>query len=179
MKDLITFGLKDVLRNKTTNEILKLISLRIWAKIEFAKTRKGLKIFETSVTQDILQFMMLAASQSKFDIKLFEAKSEKTNGNDIECFIETNEGYILFPIQSKIIYSDFKYRKISHKVRGVEQIDILLNYAKKKGGFPLYFFYNYYNDKPYLENMKNTMGFDFRLYGISFLDESYTKLNCS
>ena len=75
MNDPILDAIKDIWRGEDAQNILKMISANIWGKIEFARKRKGLKIFETTITQEILHFIMHAASLSHFDIKLFEAKS--------------------------------------------------------------------------------------------------------
>jgi len=177
MNDSISEAIKEIWKGEDAQNILKMISINIWARIEFARNRKGLKIFETTVTQEILHFIMFAASNSHFDIKLFEAKSENANGNDIECFIETEKGFILLPMQAKIIYEDFKYPQIDHQVGKDEQIDLLIEYARKKKGYPLYLLYNYHNDESLLEKIEFETKIHHRLYGISYLDALHLKEN--
>lgn len=177
MKDSISEAIKQVWRGEDAQNILKMISANIWARIEFARNRKGLKIFETTVTQEILHLIMFAASESDLDIKLFEAKSEKANGNDIECFIETEEGFLLLPMQAKIIYENFKYPQIDHQVGKDEQIDLLIKYAREKQGYPLYLLYNYHKDRALLEEIETESKIHHRLYGISYLDAFHLKEN--
>ena len=113
------------------------ISKETWERIEFARNRQGLKIYETTITQNIL--FDLNKSFTSAEIKIFEAIDERTNGNDIELFIKTNVGYLFFPIQAKIIYANSKYEALEHG----NKINDLIGYATKKNGYPLYLLYNY------------------------------------
>lgn len=159
----------------TISDILKVVATRVWERIGFVRSKRGLKIYETTITQNLLFSMMDFSEVFGYRIKLFEAVSEKTNGNDIECFIEFKEGYVLFPIQAKIIYSNNKYKQIKHCVKGSgeEQIDLLIEYAKKNKGFPLYIFYNHVNNVklfgPFPESDKNQI----ETFGISFTSAYY------
>jgi hypothetical protein len=126
-------------------EFLKRISWSVWDRIGFARTRRGLKIFETTITQNLLFNIMYAHQYLKLPIYLFEAHSEATNGNDIEFFIQCGNNYVLFPVQAKIIYPNNKYKMIDHLVGGKQQIDLLTDYAKQKQGYPIYWLYNYVN----------------------------------
>jgi hypothetical protein len=177
MNDPISEAIIETLEGGNAQSVLKLISANVWNRIEFARNRKGLKIFETTVTQDILHFIMAIAPHSRVGINLFEAKSEKANGNDIECFIETKKGFILLPMQAKIIYDNFKYPQIDHQVGKSEQIDLLIEYSKKKQGHPLYLLYNYHTDKALLNKIETENKIDYRCYGISYLDAFYLKEN--
>lgn len=177
MTDSISNAIKKIWEGEDAQNILKMISANIWARIEFARKRKGLKIFETTITQEILHFVMIAATKSHFDIKLFEAKSEKANGNDIECFIETEKGFLLLPMQAKIIYENFKYPQIDHQVGEDEQIDLLIKYAREKKGYPLYLLYNYFNDESLLEKIESKTKIHRSLFGISYLDAFHLKEN--
>jgi hypothetical protein len=88
--------------------------------------------------------------------RIFHAKDETTNGNDLEIVIPIDESRcIIMPCQAKRLYVEkannnlkAKYTAIHHPVNRKkpdekEQICCLLEYAQKCGGFPLYLFYNY------------------------------------
>lgn len=177
MKSKIALALDEIFSGDDPTNILRTISISTWEKIEFARKRKGLKIFETTITQEIIYYLILAANESQFNIRLFEANSEKTNGNDIECFIETEKGYLFLPMQAKLIYDNSKYPKISHKIKNEEQIDLLIKYARKKRGYPLYLLYNYCNNHSFIEWMKQQINFQPNLFGISYVDAFYIKNN--
>lgn len=158
-----------------TSELIKLISSITWSRIEFARTRRGLKIYETTITQDLIHILYKYASESSGILKIMEAKSERTNGNDIEFYLETLNGYLFLPMQAKIVYDDFKYPMLEHTVGKTSQIELLINYAKKKGGHPLYLLYNYYNNLEYLKKMESITKTDFKNYGISYIDANILK----
>ncbi len=123
----------------STFDVLKDLSIETWERIGFARTRKGLKIYETTITQNILYSLAKKLKTSK--IEMYEATNEKINGNDMEICLKTKKGYILLPTQSKILYMSGKYDKINHG----NQIENLIKYAKSVGGIPLHLFYNYDN----------------------------------
>lgn len=179
MDDKISKAISEVWEGENAQNILKTISANVWNKIEFARERKGLKIYETTVTQDILSFVMFAALETKFDIKLFEAKAEKTNGNDIECYVETEKGFLFLPMQAKIIYKNFKYTQIDHQVgkRKKEQIDLLIKYAKEKKGYPLYLLYNYYKGEKLIKDLEDKTKMAHQLFGVSYIDAFFLRNN--
>lgn len=129
------FSLKPTLCN-----LLQLLAVETWNRIEFSRTRKGLKIFETTITQNILyEFLRFKELFPFIPISMFEAYNEPRNGNDIELVISTSSGYILAPLQAKIIYNSNKYFSMEHG----NQINNLISYANNIGGIPLYLLYNY------------------------------------
>ncbi|WP_303316592.1 hypothetical protein Q4Q34_07235 [Flavivirga abyssicola] len=105
MNNAITEEIQKLYAGKDISKILSMISINVWNRIAFARSRKGFKIYETTITQDILHHLALASDISNHGMKLFEAKSEKANGNDIECYIKVNGGFLFFPIQAKLMYS--------------------------------------------------------------------------
>ncbi len=130
----------DVVKKSKVYKILKNLSIETWERIEFTRTRKGLKIYETTITQNLLYLLKKYSEYSgNKHIEMFEATNEKTNGNDIEICINTKDGYLLFPTQAKILYKSGKYDKINHG----NQIENIVKYAKRTGGIPLHLFYNY------------------------------------
>lgn len=123
--------------NQNLCDILEKLSQETWERIKFSRNRSGLKIYETTITQNLLY--SIHKNNNSIPIIIEEANDEKTNGNDLEIYLKINGGYIFLPTQAKIIYSNYKYIQMDH----IGQIDDLINYAKLNRGFPLYLLYNY------------------------------------
>lgn len=141
---------------------LKRLSHETWERIGFVRTRSGFKIFETTITQNILfSLKKFTENCSQHQLQMFEAIDEKTNGNDIEIFLQVGDKYISLPTQAKILYSSSKYTAMDHG----NQINDLLSYSKRVGGFPLYLLYNYISDQ------------SFKDYGCSFIDAEHLFYN--
>lgn len=141
--------------------LLQNIANETWERIGFARTRKGLKIFETTITQNILyEFHKYCDQNPHTPIRMFEAINEPLNGNDIELIIQTSGGYVIAPLQAKIIYKTDNYPAMDHG----NQINDLITYAKNVGGVPLYLLYNHYLD---------TFTHNGNLCGIKFSKEQY------
>jgi len=129
--------------NPNCSELINL-SIETWERIAFARTRFGLKIFETTITQNLIY--NLTKNKTKNGIILFEAIDEATNGNDIEIFVKTKGGYLFLPTQAKIIYNQRNnYPKMEHG----NQINDLIAYANLYSGIPFYLLYNYYPNSEY------------------------------
>ena len=158
-----------------SKEILKQLSTETWQRISFARQRTGFKIYETTITQNILYELTRNVDHFGYNILLYEAVSEAKNGNDIECFIEHPGGrYLCFPIQAKILYADDHYRKISHKAKGIRQVDHLLRYAREKSGYPLYFLYNWSTSSHY-EHFAPENKHQIECFGITFASAIFLK----
>ena len=126
--------------NPTLCNLLQLLAVDTWERIAFARTRNGFKIYETTITQNLLyELRIYLEHYPHIPIKMFEAINEPVNGNDIELAIQTKQGFILVPLQAKLIYEDAKYTAMEHG----NQINDLIAYAKSIGGIPLYLLYNY------------------------------------
>lgn len=135
--------------------LMQLFSHETWEKIKFVRSKAGLKMFETTVTQNWLYDFKLFASYHPTRIIMSEAIDEKTNGNDIELAIQTSTGVILVPLQAKIIYN---HKSLKSKVIRAEKYDQmqhgnqiydLIDYAKRIKGFPMYLLYNYSYDSAF------------------------------
>jgi len=127
---------------------LERLSEETWERIRFTRTREGLKLYETTLTQNILfSFKQFQEKCNDYSISLFESIDEKTNGNDIELIIETSSGYLKLPTQAKLLYNNLKYKAINHSGDRGYQIDDLIHYASTIGGIPLYLLYNYVPSK--------------------------------
>jgi len=123
---------------------LERLSFETWERIKFARTRRGLRIYETTLTQNILFSLRRFQERcTDYSLSLDEAIDERTNGNDIELIVQTSSGYVKLPTQAKLLYSNLKYTAISHPGSTGYQVDDLINYASSIGGIPMYLLYNY------------------------------------
>ena len=151
---------------RNSNELdswLEYFSIHTWNKIGFARKRDGLKMHETTITQDFVFELWVALEQYKWSISVFEATSESTNGNDLEILVCTKKGYIILACQAKIIYKSDKYKAITHQVETkskeiITQAELLIRYAKKEQGIPIYLFYNFCKDEEDLNQVKKQIG---------------------
>jgi hypothetical protein len=150
--------------NLTLSNFLQLVAFDTWKRVEFGRTRKGFKVYETTITQNILyQFCIFSDLFPEVPIRMFEAKNERHDGNDIELIIRTSKGCVIFPIQAKIIYGTGDYPAMDHG----DQINNLIRYANSIGGVPLYLLYNYYPDS------KSEFHFNNTLCGINYTIEQF------
>lgn len=136
------------------------ISIEIWERIKFSR-EQNLPVHEPTITQNLIFRFWQEAKNKDLPIQLYEANNEKSNGNDIELLLETDGGYILCACQAKISKKNEKYPTINHSVQGVQQVDLLINYASTFKGLPLYLFYNYsieYDYNPNIELYGCTIG---------------------
>lgn len=126
-----------------TCNLFRFLSCDTWKRIRLAR-HGGFKIYETTVTQNILYYFYLFSLRNNTHIELYESTNEKTNGNDLEIVIKTSNGYVKLPTQAKIIYSNNKYNALKHK----NQVHDLIRYSSSNPvkGIPLYLIYNYYGD---------------------------------
>lgn len=152
---------------------LKIYSRDIWNRLEFCLSRNDVKVYETTITQnllyDIYRFQRLKQNCS---IRLLEAKNEKVNGNDIEIFVQKGDKYLFFPTQAKSIYPSGKYQQIRHKTANKRQVDSLLEYADEQGGVPLYLMYNYYFGEE-VKFIKKSVGCRIEDLGCSLINANY------
>lgn len=111
-----------------------------WERIGFARRRRGLKIFETTITQNLLYSITKILGPGGL-VTAEEAIDEAANGNDIELIVRDKNGHDhFFAVQAKIIYKNGRYGALSGKKN---QCVSLINYARKMGGSPIYLFYNF------------------------------------
>ena len=155
---------------KHLSSLLRNLSCETWERIGFSRNRTGLKIFETTITQNII----FKIHQHKLsNIIIYEAIDENTNGNDIELFIESNKGFLFLAIQSKILYKTEKYPKLEHG----NQLHDLMHYAHSKGGIPFYLLYNYSKNFFFNDSVCgipcNEKDFGCTLIGAEYLSVNY------
>lgn len=132
--------------NLTPIDFAKIISAYFWSRIKFARSIKPkgrLRISEASLTEELVyQFYTMAANKI-LPVKIFQSTNEKVNGSDLEILLELDGSVVKLPCQAKIIYATQRYGALYHKVGHQLQIDLLIQHAKKVGGYPIYMFYNY------------------------------------
>lgn len=177
-------------------DVFRAAALDTWYRIEFSRKRPGLKIHETTVTQNLVYELNLLNWQmySRLGISIFESTDERANGDDLEIKVQDlSGGFITFATQSKILYhnlplskgglknlGDGRYPEMKHpkvnKKGSKNQIDLLLNYAKKKGYVPIYLLYNYV-DTHFSLQQKCGVSFDEKQYGCSIISAQYLKKN--
>lgn len=148
-------------KSEDTLEFLYQYGSRIWERMRFARVRNQ-RISETTITENLIFDFWYQAKKDQLPVEIYEAKAEKQNGNDIEIFIETKQGYLLAAFQAKILSKKGKCPNISHKVDNAYQIDLLINYAKRKGGQACYLFYNYFDDEEYHDRLEETGKYRYR-----------------
>ena len=174
--------------HKDIVSFIKFFSVSTWQRIGFVRSQDNLKMHETTITQNLLFQFRILASLYPQTIKMFEAKNEKVNGNDIEIYIWTGRNYVAFPCQAKVSYKNSKrqwnqperYKAIDHLVgkkkgAGKQQIDSLIAYAKSKRGLPIYLFYNFCLHRPTINGIIKATSNDIELYGCSFANAEQIK----
>jgi hypothetical protein len=149
-------------------------SLEIWETIGFTRQRH-LRCNETTITQEIVIDFWRMAKHNVLPIEIYEADNEKANGNDLEILIETKKGYLLLACQAKIIKKGDKYTEIDHKTKSGEQIDLLIDYARRRKGFAAYTFYNYSDDYLTIEKIEKETEADIGIYGWTIASAHYLK----
>jgi hypothetical protein len=142
-------------------------STYIWDRIGFSR-RRDLRISETTITEGLIFDLWQFAERAKLGIEIYEAVSEKTNGNDVEIFVELNAEYIGLPCQAKIMDRKGKYAKIGHTVGTDLQIDLLIDYAKNEGAIPGYLLYNNEANRKSLATLKLHRPYELSHWGVSW-----------
>ena len=167
MNEVLEKYFKKLEIDNSLKNYIDFFSVSTWDRISFIRNTAGFKIYETTITQNLLYSISQIVSNKNSNFHMYESTNEKANGNDIEIFIETSKGFILFPTQAKIIYKDEKYGSIKHKVNNIYQIKNLLDYSINLKGLPLYLFYNYCKNSRKLYDVSSILKNDIEIYGCS------------
>lgn len=80
-------SLKSFEESHSAFDFFELQSRSIWNRIRFAWERPSMKIYETTITQNLIFDLVLQDELGHFPVKIFESLDEKTNGNDLELFV--------------------------------------------------------------------------------------------
>ena len=147
-------GMEQTIGLDLIHNFFGMFSARTWLHLKLVKDG-AFRLNETTITQNLVKDFWIESKLYEFPIKIYESANEKVNGNDLEILIETARGSIMLPIQVKVIEDTDKYSGITHVVREIQQIDLLIDYAIQKKGIPAYIFYNYYNDDNFEEYVSN------------------------
>ena len=157
---------------------LRNYSAHTWSRLGFAYHHyRRLRLHETTITQMLVFDFWCSARETTLPIEIYESRDEKSNGDDLEIVLETAKGYLLMPCQAKAIQAGNKYSRIAHEVHGRQQIDLLLDYAKKIKGYPVYMFYNYCSDYTVNSIIEGISGVEIDEYGCSMISADYLKEN--
>jgi len=161
--------------SQTMADWLQLYAAQTWTKIGFAWGHPPLRLHETTITQNLVYDCWLADRMSPWGVKLFEAVDEAANGNDLEIAVETGRGYVLLPAQAKMLFKDGRYPAISHTVGERYQADLLLAYARKVKGWPMFILYNHDDDDDLASRIEKEWHMPVESFGISLCDAVYVK----
>ena len=159
---------KEFERTESLCSLFKLLAIETWKRLEFIYIKPYIRLFETTVTQNIAFTIEQLRVKHNLPIKIYESTNEKANGNDLELIINFPSYGISFyaPVQAKKIFRNQKYTNIRHD----GQIEKLIKYAEDNMGYPLFLFYNYTNEiYPHSKT-------EPELFGCSVLD-AYTVRN--
>lgn len=156
---------------------LAYFSALTWEAYSYPHKSHSLPTYETETTNLLIKNLFKAISKYPLPIRIFKARNEKVNGNDLELVIPIKKDrYYRFFCQAKKIefsksYPNGKYN-LSRTQRNdkTEQIERLLEYAKNDKGFPIYMFYNYSEEKIKLDKSVNS---NKELYGCTLTSAHY------
>lgn len=170
---------KQLLHKPDLYSFLQLYSVQTWNKIGFVRNRKGLRINETTITQNLVFDFWQLSTASNLPIEIYESTNEKANGNDLEIFVETDRGFLLFPCQAKIIQKNNRYSTIHHRNKNSSayQMELLITYANRNKGVPIYLFYNFYHNYKRCFEIEEEIGFPLDYFGCSIVSANYLKEN--
>jgi hypothetical protein len=127
--------------NPNLCDLFKLLAIETWKRIEYAYIKNRIKVYETTLTQNLIFSINAYNDQYGLNIEIFEANDENANGNDLELIIKyPNEGVEFYaPIQAKKVYKNGRYLSMDHG----DQIESLIKYASGTKSEPFYLLYNY------------------------------------
>ncbi len=130
-------------------EITSRISRWTWNRLREARNH-GFQLGEESIT-DFLLLKMKKEGKGQIIVESFTRHEEATNGSDWECWIKGTSGQWLgMRIQAKVLnLKSEKYEQLHHSNRHGQQVDLLIEDAKKNGLVPLYCMYSNWNPIAY------------------------------
>ncbi|WPU96222.1 hypothetical protein SNE25_11905 [Mucilaginibacter sabulilitoris] len=158
MTEIQTQAICDLLLNE---------SVKAWNMIKFNRARIE-RMSETTITEQLVYNIESDITANNHPIRLFQSRKENVNGNDMEIFVNTGDGFLLLPCQAKITNKEYRYEHFWHTVNASRQISLLCDYAKDLGGIPAYLFYNYIPREAQNEAFKKIVHQE--RYGITFTE---------
>lgn len=118
------------------------------AKETWERVRDGnaldIRLGETGIT-DFLLLDIKRANPPNIRIIKTPHQLESTKGTDWEWWIGSPQlGWLRYAVQAKKLYiGSQSYSKLSHRVGGIPQVNILENYSNANKAIPLFCFYNF------------------------------------
>ncbi|EGO8088209.1 hypothetical protein EKQ25_13020, partial [Enterococcus faecalis] len=138
-------------------QVAKKNSKTVWEYLKLTEEQKQLTYGEVTITEELLRSIYTYA-KGIIAIKKPE-HPEKITGADFMWTIKTPEKEINMSFQAKRTYLPYsQYRKLSHTVDGIPQIEIFKRYSKLMGLTPYYILYNaiFSQADYYLKRYKHT-----------------------
>ena len=146
-------------------EFLSYYSAKTWHDL-MCVHHELFKMYEVTITQNLVREFLIHKKMFSLPMHIYESVNEQANGNDLEIFVETQNGFLFIPVQVKVIKQGYKYPSINHPVGTKQQIDCLIDYANKKRGIPAYIFYNYCEDYEFEDYVSDYLpGLDTEQFG--------------
>ncbi len=123
--------------------LLEWLAANTWQRVRDGH-ELGVRLGETGLT-DYLLLELKRVNSPRLHVFKTSQNLEAKQGTDWEWWIGSNQtGWIRYAVQAKKLYLDkHTYARLRHSVGGVEQVDVLEQYANANDAVPLYCFYNY------------------------------------
>ncbi|KYP16176.1 MAG: hypothetical protein A1D16_14015 [Flavihumibacter sp. CACIAM 22H1] len=161
--------------HSTLTDWLRYQAITVWDRIAFCRRQPHTQVFETTLTQNLVfQFYQLG-KRARLGVTVYESAHERRNGNDLELVFEVDNRWLHVPCQCKILHQHNRYGGINHQVQGQLQLDLLLEYATRTGGLPVYLLYNHYSDPTFNESLSEHWKIPIEEFGCSFISARYLK----
>lgn len=177
--EVISLAKEKFFKNLQMKDWLNYLSIKTWYDLEKGRLIGGVR--EETLTENILLETCDAMNKAKMPVRLFRALDEKTNGGDLEIFVQHKNKYVRLALQAKKVFVDKKYTYDSadHTIKGSGQlqINLILDYALKMKAVPLYLFYNFCDDETINERILNQEKTKQPIthFGCSFSDARWVK----
>jgi hypothetical protein len=152
-KALLDYYKRRIKERKQLQDIARHASIHTWDRINFTLEegkKSNLTLNENSLTENLAITIAKNTTNinGKRNLQIEQSRDESTNGNDLLLCIKFEQGYLVIPIQAKLLKNrgsriDGSYYNMTHKNSKGQQFNLLNNYAKKlKTNIAFYLFYN-------------------------------------
>lgn len=171
--------------NYDITDWFSMFSIGVWDCLKFYQEEDNpiSKVDERELTNNLVRgiSMLIKKDEIPIPVRLFHSRNESSNGSDLEIILQIKKDQnIIFPCQAKRLYVEktnnnlnAKYEKLNYKNESGNQKQLLIEYAKRVNGFPLYLLYNYSEydfDTSYIYPEKE-------LYGCTLISAHYLHEN--
>lgn len=151
-------------------------SVWVWDNLREARFH-GFQVGEESIT-DFIVLNIKKWGAGKIIVDTFTRHKESVNGSDWEWWFTGPSGMWLgMRLQAKVLnLASEKYEHLHHKNKNGQQVDLLVNDARKNGLIPIYCMYTNWDPKKYKAGWKCTIyKRSVRQYGTAILNPSIVK----